>query len=159
MIYSSAVFLSSDLISTLKRKKILLKNNLAVSRCLIIYIKYESISLLPSTIYRVTKKLWSMVRSPQRRRIYFCTTACVSLWSVIAKWATRSFSRPQPATDDGVNDCRSNWLAVYPHHFQGKWNVLPQMMQGRVDDLPFFEYLIPFCFLSIVFHCTFSTSC
>ena len=26
----------------------------------------------------------------------------------------------------------------------------------RVDDLSFFEYLSPFCFLSIEFHCTFS---
>ena len=29
---------------------------------------------------------------------------------------------------------------------------------GRVDDLSFFEYLSPFCFLSIEFHCTFSIS-
>ena len=27
---------------------------------------------------------------------------------------------------------------------------------GRVDDLSFFEYLSPFCFLSFEFHCTFS---
>ena len=30
--------------------------------------------------------------------------------------------------------------------------------RGRVDDLSFFEYLNPFCFLSIEFHCTFSIS-
>ena len=30
--------------------------------------------------------------------------------------------------------------------------------RGRVDDLSFFEYLSPFCFLSIEFHCTFSIS-
>ena len=31
-------------------------------------------------------------------------------------------------------------------------------IRGRVDDLSFFEYLSPFCFLSIEFHCTFSIS-
>ena len=30
--------------------------------------------------------------------------------------------------------------------------------RGRVDDLSFFEYLSPFCFLLIEFHCTFSIS-
>ena len=30
--------------------------------------------------------------------------------------------------------------------------------RGKVDDLSFFEYLSPFCFLSIEFHCTFSIS-
>ena len=29
---------------------------------------------------------------------------------------------------------------------------------GRVDDLSFFDYLSPFCFLLIEFHCTFSIS-
>ena len=29
----------------------------------------------------------------------------------------------------------------------------------RVDDLSFFDYLSPFCILSIEFHCTFSISC
>ena len=28
--------------------------------------------------------------------------------------------------------------------------------RGRVDDLSFFDYLSPFCSLSIEFHCTFS---
>ena len=31
-------------------------------------------------------------------------------------------------------------------------------VRGRVDDLSFFEYLSPFCFFSIEFHCTFSIS-
>ena len=31
-------------------------------------------------------------------------------------------------------------------------------IRGRVDDLSFLEYLSPFCFLSIEFHCTFSIS-
>ena len=31
-------------------------------------------------------------------------------------------------------------------------------IRGRVDDLPFVEYLNPFYFLSIEFHCTFSIS-
>ena len=30
--------------------------------------------------------------------------------------------------------------------------------RGRVDDLSFFVYLIPYCFLSIEIHCTFSIS-
>ena len=30
------------------------------------------------------------------------------------------------------------------------------LSSGRVDDLSFFEYLNPFCFLSIKFHCTMS---
>ena len=30
--------------------------------------------------------------------------------------------------------------------------------RGRVDDLSFFEYLSPFCFLSIELHCSFSIS-
>ena len=30
--------------------------------------------------------------------------------------------------------------------------------RGRGDDLSFFEYLSPFCFLSVEFHCTFSIS-
>ena len=29
---------------------------------------------------------------------------------------------------------------------------------GRVDNLSFFEYLSPFCFMLIEFHCTFSIS-
>ena len=32
------------------------------------------------------------------------------------------------------------------------------ILWGRVDDLSFFEYLSPFVFLSIEFHCTFSIS-
>ena len=36
--------------------------------------------------------------------------------------------------------------------------VLIAAARGRVDDLPFFEYLSPFCFLSIEFHCTISIS-
>ena len=31
-------------------------------------------------------------------------------------------------------------------------------IRGRVDDLSFLEYLSPFCFLLIEFHCTFSIS-
>ena len=31
-------------------------------------------------------------------------------------------------------------------------------IQGRVDDLSFFDYLSPLCFLLIEFHCTFSMS-
>ena len=33
-----------------------------------------------------------------------------------------------------------------------------QCYSGRVDDLSFLEYLSPFCFLLIKFHCTFSIS-
>ena len=36
--------------------------------------------------------------------------------------------------------------------------VIPREIRGRVDDLSFFEYLSPLCFLSIEFHCTFSIS-
>ena len=32
-------------------------------------------------------------------------------------------------------------------------------VRGRVDDLSFLDYICPFCFLSIEFHCTFSISC
>ena len=32
------------------------------------------------------------------------------------------------------------------------------IVRGRVDDLSFFEYLSPFCFLSIEFHSAFSIS-
>ena len=32
------------------------------------------------------------------------------------------------------------------------------LSRGRVDDLSFFEYLSPFCFLLIEFHCTFFIS-
>ena len=37
-------------------------------------------------------------------------------------------------------------------------NLYISCNRGRVDDLSFFEYLSPFCFLSIKFHCTFSFS-
>ena len=37
-------------------------------------------------------------------------------------------------------------------------NFFDKLDRGRVDDLSFFEYLSPFCFLSIEFHCTFSIS-
>ena len=33
--------------------------------------------------------------------------------------------------------------------------LLIEFHRGRVDDLSFFEYLSPFCFLSIKFHCSF----
>ena len=36
----------------------------------------------------------------------------------VAKWPTRSCSRPQPAKDNGVRDGWSNWLAVTPHPLQ-----------------------------------------
>ena len=41
------------------------------------------------------------------------------------------------------------------------WNtyfLLTVIHQGRVEDLAFFQYLSPFCFLSIEFHCAFSIS-
>ena len=31
-----------------------------------------------------------------------------------AQWGTPSFSQPQPATDNGVRDGRSNWLFAPP---------------------------------------------
>ena len=37
-------------------------------------------------------------------------------------------------------------IIIYHHYY----------LRGRVDDLSFFEYLSPFCFLSIEFHCIFS---
>ena len=39
-----------------------------------------------------------------------------------------------------------------------KLGVIFQKSQGRVDALSFFEYLCPFCFLSIEFHYPFSIS-
>ena len=38
----------------------------------------------------------------------------------------------------------------------GSWDFFFFVPRGRVDDLSFFEYLSPFCFLSIEFHYTFS---
>ena len=32
----------------------------------------------------------------------------------VAQWGTPSCSRPQPATDNGARDCRSNWLVAPP---------------------------------------------
>ena len=32
----------------------------------------------------------------------------------VAQWGTPSYSRPQPATDNGVRDGRSNWLVAPP---------------------------------------------
>ena len=34
----------------------------------------------------------------------------------VAQWGTPSCSRPQPATDNGVRDGRSNWLVAPPTH-------------------------------------------
>ena len=36
-----------------------------------------------------------------------------------------------------------------------KLNNTPQNVWGKVDDLSFFDYLSPFCFLLIEFHCIF----
>ena len=36
--------------------------------------------------------------------------------------------------------------------------VVSSNYRGRVDDLSFFDYLSPFCFLLIEFHCSFSIS-
>ena len=34
----------------------------------------------------------------------------------VAQWGTPSCSWPQPATDNGVRDGRSNWLVTHPAH-------------------------------------------
>ena len=39
--------------------------------------------------------------------------------------------------------------SIQPHHCLSS-------IRGRMDDLSLFEYLSPFCFLSIEFHCAFS---
>ena len=46
----------------------------------------------------------------------------------------------------------SRKLMIFMLHFSGG-------ERGRMDDLSFFEYLSPFCFLSIEFYCTFFISC
>ena len=43
-------------------------------------------------------------------------------------------------------------------HLVISFSAMRSSIPGRVDDLPFFEYLSPFCFLSIELHCTFSIS-
>ena len=40
----------------------------------------------------------------------------------------------------------------------GVYSQVYFISSGRVDDLSFFEYLSPFCFLLIEFYCTFSIS-
>ena len=49
----------------------------------------------------------------------------------VAQWGALSYSRPLPATDNGVRDGRSNWMAVTPHPTEGStpWaprHLLPQ---------------------------------
>ena len=46
--------------------------------------------------------------------VYTCSNA-----TEVAQWAAPSLSRKQPATVNGVNDGRSNWLGVAPHPSQG----------------------------------------
>ena len=45
------------------------------------------------------------------------TTCCNA--TEVAQWAASGCSWPQSATDNGVRDGRSNWLAVTPHPLQG----------------------------------------
>ena len=53
------------------------------------------------------------------------TTECLVNYQIcsnateVTQWGAPSCSGPQPATDNGVRDGRSNWLAVTPHHTQG----------------------------------------
>ena len=51
-----------------------------------------------------------------------------------------------------INRCRIEFTMC------GKCVQLLGIDRGRVDDLSFFEFLSPLCFLSIEFHCTFSIS-
>ena len=46
---------------------------------------------------------------------------------------------------------------ILVHFIHKLWNF-SKRLQGRVDDLSFFEYLSPFYFSLIEFHCTFSIS-
>ena len=60
-----------------------------------------------------------------------------------------------------ISDTFKNFLFKLLHIIGVGWvrlviNSLLQGERGWVDDLLFFEYLSPFCFLSIEFRCTFS---
>ena len=52
-----------------------------------------------------------------------------------------------------VNFFKLNFIELFPYI-----KYVQNNFGGRVDDLSFFEYLSPFCFLSTEFHCTFSIS-
>ena len=49
----------------------------------------------------------------------------------VAQWGAPRCSRPQPATDNGVRDGRSNWLAVSSYPTQGSILCAPRMAQCK----------------------------
>ena len=58
--------------------------------------------------------------------------------------------------------CVLSDLTDYPSLVEGESHgILLQHTKprGRVNDLSFFDYSSPFCFLLIEFHCIFSLSC
>ena len=69
--------------------------------------------------FKCKKVTSSMAMSLQRRIYYHCLWwGHISILSVMLlqrKWGTPSCSRSQLATDKGVRDGRSNWLAVTPN--------------------------------------------
>ena len=66
----------------------------------------------------VTLKKIKAMRPSEENRLpllwgQISTTSCNA--TEVAQWASPSCSRPQPSTDNGVSDGRSNWLPVNPH--------------------------------------------
>ena len=53
------------------------------------------------------------------------TTCCNA--TEIAQWEALSCSRPQPATDNGIRDGRSNWQAVTSYPTQGSTSWAPRI--------------------------------
>ena len=56
-----------------------------------------------------------MARSPPEKNYHWLWGKLSTTFSNVtdvAQWATPSYSQPQPATDNGVRDGRSNWLTV-----------------------------------------------
>ena len=50
--------------------------------------------------------------------LWFLSSTTCSNATAIVQWAPRSFSRPQLATDNGVRDGKSIWLAVTPKDYR-----------------------------------------
>ena len=76
---------------------------------------------IPSIAYFNKKRLSLLWPGASQLRIYYhrmwgqwSTTCTCSNATEVAQWGAPSCSRPQSATDNGVRDGSSNWLAVTP---------------------------------------------
>ena len=64
-------------------------------------------------------------------RMYGKLSTTCSNADEVSQWGAPSCSRPKPATNNGVKDGRSNWLAVIPHPTQGSNPWTPRIARCK----------------------------